>query len=150
MSTTTAEESAADSETPKDKGGRPPAHESELMALFEGMGLFGDIKSRRGKVDFCYRTEAIRALCPTDSNGVEVSLFPWLVDAAAIDAGNDTSWQPSILTELGRFRNHNLIREAARQLSEVRNQAEPESPLTSKEAVAMLRQARLANKKAQS
>jgi hypothetical protein len=92
---------------------------------------YPDVRTERGRQDIAYRFRAMDLLSPDPR-------FSWLADSEAMKAGAPNAWKPSILSELGRFRNDETLRSFALALCEIRPRP------TSKAAVSMLRRARLA------
>ena len=70
---------------------------------------YPEVKSRRGKLDLCYRMQAFHIL----TRGPEPERFAWLCDPDKMLAGADGACQPSILTELGRWYPDAALRDAA-------------------------------------
>lgn len=130
--TSTVSASAAISETvadnhPNTKRGRPQRFTKASMDCFRG--LFPETKSQRGIMDMAYRIEAIRVLTKDDKD----DRFHWLVDKAACIRGED-AWKPTILTELGRIEDEQVMKEIALRICELKPR--------NKEAVAIIRRYR--------
>lgn len=86
-------ETKVTSET-KRREGRPARFSDETMAYVAT--LYPEVRSRRGLVDIAYRIRACALL-------KDIAACHWLYDSEAVKQGDDSAWQPSILTELGRI-----------------------------------------------
>jgi len=86
-------ETEVTSET-KRREGRPARFSDETMAYVAA--LHPEVRSRRGLVDIAYRLHAINLV-------KDIPTCRWLCDFTDMQRGNDSAWQPSILTELGRI-----------------------------------------------
>ena len=114
------------SETASEKRqrGRPPIFTPEHRARIQV--YFPDVKTHRGITDCIYRIRAIGLLA-------DDARFSWVADRAKMSAG-DGGWKPSILTELGRIWDEEVLKEIALNICELK-------PKT-KEAVAIIRRIR--------
>jgi len=86
-------ETEVTSET-KRREGRPARFSDETMAYVAT--LYPEVHSRRGLVDIAYRIRACALL-------KDIAACHWLYDSEGVKQGDDSAWQPSILTELGRI-----------------------------------------------
>jgi len=114
---------------PKRKPGRPKVVSDEESAMLNGLGNYQGIESRRGRIDFSYRLDAMRALKDDPAR------FGWLYDEGVIKAGDESAWKPSILTELGRLGDPDRIRGVADRICELKPKA--------RDAIAMIRRFRI-------
>jgi hypothetical protein len=107
--------------------GRPKNDALELsISTYSALcgGVFADIKSKRGMQDVVYRMKAI-AVLKVDNR------FSWLYDNAKAAAGVAGAWKPSILSELGRVNDIEVMKDIALHICETK-------PKT-KQAVAAIR-----------
>lgn len=84
--------------------------------------------TKRGLQNLVYRTRALSCL-------VDNPEYVWLCDGKKMQAGAPNAWKPTILAELGRFGDEDLIKAYAVQICELK--------LKTAEAVKLLRKARL-------
>jgi hypothetical protein len=113
--------------------GRPRVIDEVSRALYEGLGVFSNISTGRGRQDVYYRQRACLALHITDPVASEP--FRWLADIDLMRGGEGKGWRPSILTELGRIDDEDQLRAVALEVCE-------RKPGT-REAIALIRRWRL-------
>lgn len=89
--------------------GRPARFSDDTMNVLAG--LYPHVHSRRGLVDIAYRQRAIGVL-------KDIPACHWLCDFTAMKQGDENSWQPGILTELGRIDDLDTLIAAAIQVCE--------------------------------
>jgi len=99
-------ETEVTSET-KRREGRPARFSDETMAYVAT--LYPEVRSRRGLVDIAYRIRACALL-------KDIAACHWLYDSEGAKQGNDSAWQPSILTELGRIDDDDALLAIAMQV----------------------------------
>jgi hypothetical protein len=110
------------------KRGRPKAFPDELMKLYEAGGLFLDVGSERQRQNIAYRMRAAGLLKDDPER------FGWLYDLRAGQRGEKKAWKPTILSELGRIRDDEELKEVASEVCKLR-------PKT-RDAVSMIRRYR--------
>lgn len=93
-----------------DRRGRPRVLSPEVEAAFSAIGMFTECKTRRSRLNIYYRTKAM---------GVLKEGFEWLFDGKKVAAGVQ-AWKPTILIELGRIEDEELMRAMAEQLCELK------------------------------
>jgi len=101
-------ETEVTSET-KRREGRPARFSDETMAYVAA--LYPEVRSRRGLVDIAYRLHAISLV-------KDIPACRWLCDFTDMQRGNDSAWQPGILTELGRINDNDDLIAIAMQVCE--------------------------------
>ena len=122
----------------KRRRGRPRRFAEGYEKGMEGTGLYGSGKTRRSRVNALYRQEAAWALLEAvgqDGNGF--GEFSWLCNEGT---GEPLKEHKTILSELGRIEDSELLVEMARELCRLK-------PKT-KDAVAMIRRVRSGEHKA--
>ena len=97
----------------KRKRGRPSAMEPTVEAGFRASGLFGQYRTRRGAVNKYYGIVALDAL--KDEAGLT-----WLFTYDDMRRGGNCKVRYTILSELGRLRDPEMIRGLAAQLCELK------------------------------
>ena len=97
----------------KPKRGRPPAIEPTIDAGFRAAGLFTQYRTRRGAVNKYYGIVALDAL--KDAAGLT-----WLFTYDDMRRGGTCKVRYTILSELGRLRDPEMIRALAAQLCELK------------------------------
>ena len=112
----------------KPKRGRPRAFSETMEHAYQAYGLFTDTKTRRGRVNICYRQHALYVIKGDPR-------LAWLFDSELIRTQEHAPFRRTILTELGRIPNDEDLRAVALRICELKP--------TTKEAVAMIRRFRL-------
>jgi hypothetical protein len=131
----TGEISETDSQNPRRRRGRPSLWEPGYLEAMERMGMFTETTTRRGKNNICYRQRAVALLGSGDNPE-----FHWLCGGPAITKGGQAkAWRPSVLVELGRINDDEMLLALARRMCELKP--------TSRAAVAAIRQFRLGRSK---
>lgn len=110
--------------------GRPTLMTRDEVALYGAIGLFDDNTTRRGRNNVFYRQRALLVI-----GGGREPEFSWLADRVAMERGEKKSWRPTILGELGRIEDDELLRAFARELCRAKPRA--------REAVVMVRRHRI-------
>jgi hypothetical protein len=116
--------------------GRPRALNPEQERLAWGVGIFKQGKSRRTHLNAYYAIRALTRLgLKHPGFSGDKAIFLWLSD----DKANPVVYRATILAELGRIEDPDLLQEVAERICELK-------PRTS-DAVAMIRRCRLENDK---
>lgn len=90
----------------------------EAVAYLASVGLYDDVKSERAKINNYYMVEAHSALRNQDNNFSIDGEFSFLI---SVNGREDViNYKRTILQELGRLENPELIREVARGVCEYR------------------------------
>jgi len=118
--------------------GRPPVLNKELETLYENIGLFINVQTRKSRINIYYRQRAISVLMEGQEQGKNLE-FCFLADKAKIGAGTKKAWKPIILYELGKIQDPETMKTVARRICELKP--------SSKEAVSMIRRFRNGNPK---
>ena len=86
---------------------RPRVIPAKSQVLLRGFGP--GIRTNRGRQKLCYCLQGLTALRHDEE-------FRWLVDWDRMMRGDDSAWQPKVVSELGRLNNPEMIRGVARIL----------------------------------
>jgi ribosomal protein S18 len=117
------------------KKGRPSVLSSEMESLFRAQGLYDGRYSRRSKLNVYYRQRALVALIFQNEGAEDAGTFAWLADGEKMKRSEPHAWRQTILSELGRIEDEEMMRAVATQICELK-------PKT-KDAVLMIRRFRV-------
>ncbi|HEY0322812.1 MAG TPA: hypothetical protein VGC66_17795 [Pyrinomonadaceae bacterium] len=99
----------------KRRGGRPrlKLFEPKIEETFEGLGVYDGSGTERNRQNWMYRQRAICLL-----NVIKDKRYKWLFDTAKVQAGAPRAEKMSILAELGRIQDPDIMRAVALCLCE--------------------------------
>jgi hypothetical protein len=104
---------------------------ADEFAFMEGLGLFENNKTRRGRNNIYYQQRAMSLIGSGDNPE-----FYWLANGPEMWAGDRVkAWRPSILAELGRIADDESLLSIAREICQLKPK--------SRRAVELIRQFRL-------
>ena len=102
----------------------------ELRAIYSN--LFTDVKTERGLLNVAYRQRALHYL-------VDIPDCSWLCDEKRMTAGEKDAWKPTILIELGKIKDIEMMIAIALQICDIKPKQ--------KQGALMVKQARLGKDK---
>lgn len=85
----------------------------EQLDMYDKMNVLNNIKSERGKINFVYQVKGHAALRDKDNNTPLDGEFSFIISA---DDLNIKTYKKTILQELGRLEDQDLIRDVAREI----------------------------------